>query len=79
MTKWQSGPPPSMGWWPCKIKDWSDRGGLRWWNGNLWSWPAFPTDSAKDAERYANKLAKSDQHLIEWTERPAKWPKRSRT
>lgn len=79
MTKWHSGPPPSMGWWPCKIRGWPDRGSLRWWNGIFWSWPTFSDDSAKDAALWAGRPGEVGDRLIQWTARPESWPKRSKT
>ena len=75
MTTWHKGPPPSIGWWPasrCRLPD-----HFRWWNGKWWSMPATITETAKEAE-YAAKI-KTVMSDIEWTDRPASWPERSRT
>ena len=41
LTEWQPGPPPCIGWWPCKgspevSHDWPTPY-RRYWNGELWS------------------------------------------
>lgn len=79
MTKWHSGPPPSLGWWPCEIRGWPYRGYLRWWNGRCWSWAARPNESAEDAARWANKLDSYRATDIIWSARPESWPERSKT
>ncbi len=74
--KWHKGPPPSVGWWPASTcKDVND---LRWWNGEWWSHLAPPDMTATQAAQaawYANPY----QLHIEWTDRPADWPERSKT
>lgn len=79
MTQWHSGPPPSLGWWPCEIVGYPLSGYLRWWNGHCWSWAAWPHESAEAAARWAGKSAEKDMHLIQWSDRPAEWPERSKT
>ena len=72
--KWHSGPPPSVGWWPASM--FRDADWMRWWNGRSWSYSAHRTWSAKmaaDAARIGNVVD------VEWTDRPASWPERSRT
>ena len=79
MTKWHSGPPPSLGWWPCSFRG---RGGfnyLRWWDGQRWSWAARPTDSAADAAQTAREPSYYTTSEIQWSDRPADWPERSKT
>jgi hypothetical protein len=76
MTTWRKGPPPSIGWWPASERRNTDA--HRWWNGKVWSEVAFPEDSAKDAAKSAKQKA-SHQNDIEWTDRPASWPERSKT
>jgi hypothetical protein len=76
MTTWHKGPPPSIGWWPAsncrspKI--------LRWWNGKVWSFPAG-SDTSKEAAAELAEVKAYDNADIEWTDRPASWPARSRT
>ena len=53
MTKYHSGPPPSIGWWPTRIGK-SCRE-YRWWDGKRWSWPAFPHENEFRAARWAAK------------------------
>ena len=79
MTKWHSGPPPSLGWWPCETKGRFIKGRLRWWNGHCWSWVAWPHESAEDAARWASKLDSCGTTDILWSARPAEWPERSKT
>lgn len=79
MTKWHSGPPPSLGWWPCRIKGWPDSNGLRWWNGRVWSWAALPGDSVENAARWANQTSPAASRSIQWSARPDSWPERSKT
>ncbi len=76
MTTWRKGPPPSIGWWPASIYRIPDS--LRWWDGERWSVPAYPEDSVHQASAYAKSPA-TCQHEIEWTDRPASWPERSKT
>ena len=72
---WNSGPPPSLGWWPASATQSVDV--YRWWNGNLWSCPAYEMDSKKQAQQLANMPA--CEIGIEWKHRPTNWPKRSMT
>jgi hypothetical protein len=75
MTTWHKGPPPSIGWWPASRRRNPEL--LRWWNGEWWSCAAHITWTAEDAEGAAELgTTMSD---IEWTDRPASWPERSRT
>jgi hypothetical protein len=79
MTKWHSGPPTSLGWWPTKLDGLPDYGRLRWWDGVRWSWAALPSESAAEAARWANIPAVKDAHRIQWSARPDSWPERSKT
>jgi hypothetical protein len=75
MTTWHKGPPPSIGWWPASRRGNPDT--LRWWDGKTWSLPVDSTWTASLAAEAAKaETAMSD---IEWTDRPASWPERSRT
>jgi hypothetical protein len=69
--KWNKGKPPSIGWWPTAV-------GYRWWDGEVWSWAAFMHESAEKAAHWAAKK-EAMQMAIEWTDRPAYWPERSKT
>jgi hypothetical protein len=76
MTTWRKGPPPSVGWWPASY--WQDKSVLRWWNGKYWSRPAeawFELHQVA-ATAYIKDPCFKD---IEWTDRPAWWPERSKT
>lgn len=77
MSKWRKGPPPSIGWWPASLVRDSDS--LRWWNGAAWSEQAYRGDSPKKAAMLAKWQISWRQEEIEWTDRPADWPERSRT
>ncbi len=78
MTTWRKGPPPSIGWWPASFHRNSKI--FRWWDGTRWSYPARAYMPAfRAAEVAAGKEPKSYQNEIEWTDRPAWWPERSRT
>lgn len=73
---WRSGPPPSIGWWPASYS--CDPTILRWWDGEAWSYFCQRGDSTE----YIAKRAASHSELhesIRWTDRPARWPKRSKT
>jgi hypothetical protein len=76
MTTWHKGPPPSIGWWPAST--YRDPESLRWWNGRRWSLPAYSDMTATEASWRARGDTHS-QSIIEWTDRPAWWPERSRT
>jgi hypothetical protein len=76
MTTWHKGPPPSIGWWPASRLRNPDV--LRWWDGSKWSFPAHIGMTAEEAAGHS--ALKSDRTLhLEWTDRPASWPERSRT
>jgi len=77
LIKWNKGAPPSIGWWPVKNLLSASAAAYRWWNGEHWSWPAFSFEPAAKAAYWASK--KEDRYDIEWAERPANWPERSRT
>ncbi len=74
MTKWNSGPPPSLGWWPAGGKEY-----LRWWDGKHWSTPAHKTCPAAAAATAARKRSLFGTDQIYWSARPDSWPERSRT
>jgi hypothetical protein len=75
--KWHSGPPPSIGWWPASMGKNPDM--LRWWDGKRWSEGAPCWVSAEEAARYAKKQNIGPSWAVQWTDRPASWPERSRT
>ena len=76
--KWRKGPPPSIGWWPASVC--KDLGCVRWWNGKHWSQAAWADTPVKVAASTARKPELAViQDEIEWTDRPADWPKRSKT
>lgn len=79
MTKWHSGPPPSLGWWPAAIDGWLDNEHLRWWDGVGWSCEAQPFLSAEFAARCALYRTAVNPEHIHWSARPDSWPERSKT
>lgn len=74
-TKWHSGPPPSVGWWPASMC--GNYACFRWWDGSRWSAAAWAEDT-KDQASFAAGV-KTYYTYIKWTDRPASWPERSRT
>lgn len=75
-TKWHSGPPPSLGWWPASIGNMS--GIYRWWDGIAWGEPCYkgtPIERVAQAARIRSWVSEQ----IQWQHRPASWPARSRT
>jgi len=76
MTTWHKGPPPSIGWWPASY--FRDPDAHRYYNGEWWSVAAWPDFSAEEVARAARRKDPY-QDDIEWTDRPADWPARSRT
>jgi hypothetical protein len=76
MTTWHKGPPPSIGWWPAS---WNRNPRiLRYYNGEWWSIVVSCYMTAKEAGERAREK-EPWQKDIEWTDRPASWPERSRT
>jgi len=76
MNKWNSGPPPSIGWWPASFNQME--GVFRWWNGTHWSRAATRSASASNVALLARTLRPSTDP-IQWMHRPSDWPARSRT
>ena len=76
MTTWRKGPPPSIGWWPASVR--RNVGTLRWWDGKAWSLECWNGLTAEWAGHRA-KCPSPAQKAIEWTDRPAWWPERSKT
>jgi hypothetical protein len=74
--KWRKGPPPSIGWWPASVC--KEPGCVRWWNGKHWSLAAWADTYVAVAASSARRRA-PNQIDIEWTDRPAWWPARSKT
>jgi hypothetical protein len=76
MTTWHKGPPPSIGWWPASFC--REPAILRWWNGVWWSVGCISGYEMQTVARDVTVKSKF-QDEIEWTDRPASWPERSRT
>jgi hypothetical protein len=47
MTKWHSGPPPSIGWWPASVNE--NPKFFRWYDGAEWSASVTESDNAEYA------------------------------
>lgn len=77
MTTWHKGPPPSIGWWPASLT--RDPECLRWWDGKHWGMPCFEGDELWSVELESGYKVITYANEIEWTDRPASWPERSRT
>lgn len=77
---WKTGAPPSIGWWPASLNRQPDV--LRWWDGKVWSAPAYPTMTAKQAACRAAMPSSLPPHidvrLIEYQDRPHNWPQASK-
>ena len=76
--KWNKGAPPSIGWWPTRHYKQILVADYRWWDGKCWSWAAFAHESAAKAAHWAEKK-EARQLEVEWADRPANWPERSKT
>lgn len=74
--KWHKGPPPSIGWWPASITRNVDF--YRWWDGSRWSCVCVEGASAREVLATA-RTPTSQGWDVEWTDRPATWPARSKT
>ena len=74
--KWHKGPPPSVGWWPASMNRVSSV--YRWWDGAGWSLACMQHASA-DTVLAISQTHASKRPLIEWADRPAWWPERSKT
>ncbi len=69
--KWQSGPPPHVGWWnasaECSIDVW------RWWDGKHWSAAVFSEDRKATVSGLSQR--KTEHAGIRWNDR---WPENAR-
>lgn len=62
---WNTGKPPTVGWYAVKrARDPGWLNGHRWWDGDRWSWAAFPHESEKAAAIRA-KLKEPKGHNFE--------------
>ena len=66
--KWNKGKPPAIDWYPTmKIRGRGWDNSYRWWDGECWSWPAFPHETAGTAGRWAqHKEVKGHNREIMW-------------
>jgi len=70
-VNWQNGsPPPTVGWYRTTIPpDYKDTNAYRWWDGEVWSWAAFPHENAEVAGKWAEKkLDANISELVMWRE-----------
>jgi hypothetical protein len=67
---WNTGSPPHIGWWNASPKERKDV--WRWWNGLLWSIPAFEHESASVAGWKSSSIEQCDQSVIKWSDF---WPR----
>lgn len=74
---WHSGPPPSRGWWPASVYGNRDPKMLGWFDGKYWSSFLSVNNDEKTAARVAKCHGGSQK--VEWQQRPASWPARSKT
>ena len=65
--KWHTGAPPSIGWWPASMD--GDKNEIRWWDGELWSFAAYPCHDAAFAKCVAMDKNSSFSHAFKWSER----------
>lgn len=75
-ARWRDGPPPSIGWWPASVFEFSAC--LRWWNGTCWSFPVDRTSPLHEVILMA-KIPSACQDRIQWQVRPIGWPSKSHT
>ena len=66
--KWNKESPAEAGWYPAKrIHDQNWNNGYRWWDGERWSWLAFPHEDAYMAGKWAAmKEPKGHNSEIMW-------------
>ena len=62
--------PPAAGWYPTKSPPlYEDNNACRWWDGTVWSWAAFPHESAANAAKWAEKKeAPNVSSFMAWRE-----------
>jgi hypothetical protein len=61
--KWNSGPPPAVGWWNASLT--KHPAMWRWWNGKRWSIAAHDQHCAAEAAERAVVLSKSNNR-VQW-------------
>jgi len=71
-TVWLDGPPPHVGWWNASLNREADN--WRWWDGNVWSFPAFPTSNM----RWVVDAARMRSHSKEAVQRTHYYPANAR-
>lgn len=74
--RYRKGPPPAVGWWPCKAKRYpgASRGEvfcMRWWNGDSWS--VYCTQADAEDRRLDRDAATATAYEIRWAH--PWWPK----
>ena len=63
---WHKGPPPHVGWWNASAMHLNDC--WRWWDGQIWSEPAYPHQSANSAAVCADLTSERSHESIHWTD-----------
>jgi len=66
-TTWHKGAPPSIGWWPASCQE--DIEEIRWWDGELWSFAAYPDQSAASAGHASQQKNYTYSKEFKWSER----------
>jgi hypothetical protein len=62
--KWNSGPPPHIGWWNASAL--GSENYWRWWDGNGWSVGVHKDENPSLASRFAR--FKTRARNVEWTD-----------
>ena len=65
--KWNSGPPPELGWWPASLS--MNVKLLRWFDGEKWSQPVYISANQFDAEQAADIKTTIGIENIKWSDR----------
>lgn len=69
--EWKRGKPPAIGWYPARAPEFVWANNYRWWDGERWSWCAFPHENAEKAGRWAAKKETSYfSSRVLWAEMP---------
>ena len=73
---WNTGAPPSIGWWPASLS--RNLTTIRWWDGKTWSTDVYRMDGPVKGAKYA-AIPDRNPGLVEWRNRPKTWLPCSRT
>lgn len=69
MTEWKKEPPAAEGWYLTRLPE-EEATCPRWWNGTVWSLPAYPDDPIKRVEVRAQAPTQFSDRLL-WMPLPA--------